>query len=193
MGIDFEMAMAVFLKDGIEPEVFAAFRYMVGKYGDTKEEPPSNPFPEEFGMGNDKDGRLMRWFGSYEPSTNYPETVDGIPIRDTEGYMYDGGATEFPGEYGAILRRVYRYNLPAIQGNAPVYSWMLSFRVAGDMDVFGNYIDFANALAEYSATEGLVGYYRFEHDNTPTLLHCRNGELFAYEVDWDPAQLKSLR
>lgn len=69
----------------------------------------------------------------------------------------------------------------------------MSFRIASDVDFFGECIEFANSLAGYSATDGFVGYFRFVHDDTPTLLHCRNGELFAYAVPWDPIQLKSLR
>ncbi|HKP54632.1 MAG TPA: hypothetical protein VJ183_18500 [Chloroflexia bacterium] len=116
MGIDFEMAMAVFLKDDIKPEVLAAFQFMVSQNGNAKEEPPPNPFPKEDFLGYYNNEILVRWFSSYEPSTNHPESISGLRLRDPEGYLYGGGATEFPGEYGAILRKVYRYNLPANQG-----------------------------------------------------------------------------
>ena len=194
MGIDFEMAMAVFLKDDIPPEILDGFRFMFR--GDTSEatndERPLNPFPNDAFLAS-ADGRLLQWSSSYRPASEYRESVSGLRLYDPEGYLYGGGGSTFPGEFGAQLRKVYRHNLPANLGGAPVYTWTLSFRVQEDMDGFDYQMDFANTLVRYSTSEGLVGYFRFEYDKTPTLLYCKDGTLYAYEVPWNTERLQSLR
>jgi hypothetical protein len=196
MGADFEMAMAVFLKDDTPQDILAAFRCMVARDNDgTTGEPPTNPFSEADFPSAYRAGSLSGWFQWYHPATDYPPTYSHSELRvhtnDPEEFMLEGGYTHFPGEYGAALRKVYRYNRSVNEGAEPVYTWMLSFRVASDVHEFGDYWEFASTVARYSESEGFVGYYRFDYADTPTLFYCKNGKLLSYDVPWVPENLKT--
>ena len=198
MGADFEMAMAMFLKDDIPQDILAAFQYMVAQDNDGATDAPlANPFSEADFPSAYSEGGLSGWFPSYHPSTDYPPIYAGLRMHtnDPEEFMlgnqYGGWYTHFPGEYGAALRKVYRYNRSANEGGEPVYTWMLSFRVESDLDAIGDYWDLASTLARYSESEGFVGYCRFVYADTPTLFYFRNGKLLVYDVPWVPENLKS--
>lgn len=105
-----------------------------------------------------------------------------------KGFGYDGGTARFPGEFGATLRKVYTHGI----GTDIHYSWTLSFKLDSSLDGLWETIMFAKVIARYSATEGYVGYFRSEYDETPTLLYCRKGKLYVYDVEWQPEKLQSL-
>ena len=48
---------------------------------------------------------------------------------------------------------------------------------------------FAEWIAEYSATTGLVGYYREELDLHPTLIYFRDGKVYISEVTQRPISI----
>ncbi len=97
----------------------------------------------------------------------------------------------FPGEGGAVLRRVSRYFRPANQGREEVFFYTFSFRCEGNDDGITDFIEFLDWIAHYSHTQGFVGYLQDEYDEHPTLVYFKQGKLMLsdtppppQEVDW---------
>lgn len=97
------------------------------------------------------------------------------------------GTAHFPGEFGSIFRRTYRYT----QADADVYRYTLSFRCHMLEEEFHEkWWAFAQWIAPYSETVGCVGYYREEFDWQPTLIYFRDGKVYVCEVTQTPLDIQ---
>src|SRR5215813_2287357 len=81
------------------------------------------------------------------------------------------GLPWFPGEGAATLRRVGRYYRPLSEGGAEVSFYTFSVRCEDSDDGLTAYIEFFDWLAQYSRTQGFVGYWQYEYTEHPTLVY----------------------
>jgi hypothetical protein len=92
----------------------------------------------------------------------------------------------FPGEGIAALRRVSRYYRPMSEGGAEVFFYTFSLRLQDSDDGIVIYAEFFDWLAQYSHTQGFVGYWQYEYREHPMLIYFQNGLLATSEVNDPP-------
>lgn len=80
--------------------------------------------------------------------------------------------------------QIYRYNNPIVQGGADVLRDTLTLRQGCIDDTYGDWLQFLMWLAQYSETEGFVGYIQEEYDPTPTLIYFKKKEMFMEEAPY---------
>jgi hypothetical protein len=94
-----------------------------------------------------------------------------------ETLLNDTQLLRFPGEGGAALRRVSRYDRPMSGGGDPVFFYTFSFRCEDRDDGITNFLIFLDWLAPNSQTQGFVGYWQYEYDEHPQLLYVQGDSL----------------
>src|SRR5262249_36595778 len=86
----------------------------------------------------------------------------------------------------ATVRWVVRYYRPMSEGGAEVLFYTFSVRCEDSDDGISAYIEFFDWLAQYSRTQGFVGYWQYENDEHPTLVYFQRGRFALAEVQIPP-------